>query len=309
MNSSEQLGRWIAKNPILIIAATLLITLASVHYAQQIEMQGLTTESMVGKDSTLYQIYDHLFVQNFGTESIAVLIEADDVATPEILRATLVFSDKMKEAPDVLSVTSIADIVADAEKESSGRRIVPDQERIDQILSKDSPILAAILPDRSHTMLSIELPVSLTEGEQGELYQETEGQMQLAGFPADTRLTVTGQPALMNSITGEMAKSNGPILLLAGFLMIVALLLTFNQVKWSLLPIPIVFLGVGWTFGAMGLLHIPFTMVSMSAFPVLIGIGIDYAIQFQNRINEEFNPHRPARKSSDRDGQVTSPSR
>ena len=288
MNSSEQLGRWIAKNPILIIAATLLITLASVHYAQQIEMQGLTTESMVGKDSTLYQIYDHLFVQNFGTESIAVLIEADDVATPEILRATLTFSDKMKEAPGVLSVTSIADIVADAEKESSGRRTVPDQERIDQILSADNPILSAILPDRSHTMLSIDLPVSLTESEQGELYQETEGQLQLAGFPADTRLTVTGQPALMNSITGEMAKSNGPILLLAGFLMIVALLLTFNQVKWSLLPIPIVFLGVGWTFGAMGLLHIPFTMVSMSAFPVLIGIGIDYAIQFQNRINEEF---------------------
>jgi hydrophobe/amphiphile efflux-3 (HAE3) family protein len=38
----------------------------------------------------------------------------------------------------------------------------------------------------------------------------------------------------------------------------------------------------------MGFLHIPFTMVSMSAFPVLIGIGIDYAIQFHNRIDEEF---------------------
>ncbi len=296
MNHSEQLGRWIARNPVLIIAATLLLTLGTIHYAQQIEMQGLTTESMVGKDSALYQVYDHLYVQNFGTESIAVLIEADDVAKPEILRAALTFSDKMKEAPGVLSVTSIADIVADEEKESSGRRSIPDQERIDEILSGDNPILTAILPDRSHTMLSIELPVSLTESEQGELYQETSGQLQLAGFPADTRITVTGQPALMNSITAEMAKSNGPILLLAGFLMIVALLITFYQVRWSLLPIPIVFLGVGWTFGAMGLLHIPFTMVSMSAFPVLIGIGIDYAIQFQNRINEEFNrtgqPHR-----------------
>ena len=39
----------------------------------------------------------------------------------------------------------------------------------------------------------------------------------------------------------------------------------------------------------MGFLHIPFTMVSMSAFPVLIGIGIDYAIQFHNRIDEEFS--------------------
>jgi len=288
MNSSEQLGQWIARNPVLIIAATLLLTLGAIHYAQQIEMQGLTTESMVGKDSALYQIYDHLYVQNFGTESIAVLIEADDVARPEILRSMLTFSDKMKEAPGVLSVTSIADIVADKEKESSGRRSIPNQERIDEILSENNPILAMILPDRSHTMLSIELPVSLTESEQGELHQETKSQLQLASFPADTRITVTGQPALMNSITAEMAKSNGPILLLAGFLMMMALLITFNRVRWSLLPIPIVFLGVGWTFGAMGLFHIPFTMVSMSAFPVLIGIGIDYAIQFQNRINEEL---------------------
>ena len=288
MDSAERLGRWVAQNPILIIAATLLLTSVSIHYAQQIEMQGLATESMVGKDSSLYQIYEHLYVQNFGTESIAILIEADDVTEPEILRKMLLFSDRMKEAPGVLSVTSIADIVADEEKESSGRRSIPDQERIAEILSADSPILAAILPDRCHTMLSIELPVSLTESEKKELHQEANGQLQLASFPADTRLTLTGQPALMNSITAEMAKSNAPILLLAGFLMIVALLMTFSQVRWPLLPIPIVFLGVGWTFGAMGFLQIPFTMVSMSAFPILIGIGIDYAIQFQNRINEEF---------------------
>lgn len=296
MNSSEQLGCWIVRNPLLITAATLLLTLGAVHYAQLIEMQGLTTESMVGKDSTLYQIYDHLYVQNFATESIAVLIEADDVTEPEILRAMLTFSQRMREAPRVLSVTSIADIVADKEEEISGRRFIPSQERINEILSAKNPILSAILPDRSHTMLSIDLPVALTESEQGELYQETNAQLQLAGFPADTRLTVTGEPALMKSITNEMAKSNGPILLLAGILMIVALLITFTHVRWSLLPIPIVFLGVGWTFGAMGLLHIPFTMVSMSAFPILIGIGIDYAIQFQNRINEEFirtgNPER-----------------
>ena len=43
-----------------------------------------------------------------------------------------------------------------------------------------------------------------------------------------------------------------------------------------------------WALGAMGFLHIPMTMVSMPAFPVLIGIGIDYAIQFHNRIDEEF---------------------
>ena len=85
MNGAERLGQWIADNPIIIAAAAILLTVASLHYAQQIEMQGMTTESMVGKDSPLYQLYDHLYVEKFATESIAVLVEAYDVTNPEIL--------------------------------------------------------------------------------------------------------------------------------------------------------------------------------------------------------------------------------
>jgi len=290
MNCTERLGQWIADNPIIIMAAALLLTVASLHYAQQIEMQGMSTESMVGKDSPLYQLFDHLYVEKFATESIAVLIEADDVTKPDVLRSMDKLSQKMRMAPDVLAVTSIADIVANTEKSESGIRAIPTQERVDEILAYPSNLAAvnAMMPDKKHTMLSIDLPVSLKEAQLREIYAETSGQVKMAEFPPDVVVTVTGKPALMQSITEEMAKSNGPILALAGLLMIVALMISFNHVKWSLLPIPIVFLGVTWTFGAMGFLQIPFTMVSMSAFPVLIGIGIDYAIQFHNRIDEEF---------------------
>ena len=290
MSGMERLGYWVADNPITIIAAAVLLTIISIYYAQQIEMQGMTTESMVGKDSPLYQLYDHLYVEKFGTESIAVLIEGNDITKPEVLRAMLRLSDKMKEAPDVIGVQSIVDIVANAEFSTTGIRDIPSQERVDQILSGPDNLqaVAAVMPDKKHTMLSIEMPVTLTEKQLGELYTETNGQVKMASFPPDVGITVTGRPALMTSITSEMAKSNGPILALAGLLMVVALLLTFRHVKWPLLPIPIVFLGITWTFGAMGFLHIPFTMVSMSAFPVLVGIGIDYAIQFHNRIDEEF---------------------
>lgn len=290
MEGAERLGYWIADNPILIIAAAVLLTFASIHYAQQIESQGMTTESMVGKDSPLYQLYDHLYVEKFGTESIAVLIEGDGVTKPETLRAMLRLSDKMKAAPNVIGVKSIADTVADTEERETGVRDIPAEGRVDEILASpdNSPVVNAMMPDVRHTMLSIEMPVTLTEKQLGELYAETNAQVKTADFPPDVGVTVTGKPALMMSITSEMNKSNGPILALAGLLMVVALLLTFRHVKWPLLPIPVVFLGVTWTFGAMGFLHIPFTMVSMSAFPVLIGIGIDYAIQFHNRIDEEF---------------------
>lgn len=290
MNSAERLGQWIADNPFMIIAAALLLTIVSLHYAQDIEMQGMTTESMVGKDSPLYQLFDHLYVEKFATESIAVLVESDDVTKPQILRSMDSFSEKMSQVPDVLAVTSIASIVAETEEKENGVRMIPAGERVNEILSYPAnlPAVTAMMPDKKHTLLSIDLPVSLTEAQLREIYSETTGQVKMADFPPDVVVTVTGKPALMQSITEEMAKSNGPILALAGLLMIVALLISFNHVRWSLLPIPIVFLGIIWTFGAMGFLHIPFTMVSMSAFPVLIGIGIDYAIQFHNRIDEEF---------------------
>jgi len=286
----ERLGLWIAHNPLPIIAAALIFTIAALYFAQQIEMQGMTTESMVGKDTPLYQLFDHIYVEKFGTESLVVIIEAEDVTNPEILKSMDRLAEKMRQIPDVLSVSSIADIVLGTEKAQTGLAEIPSQERINEILSlpDNQPSLSALMPDKKHTMLSIDLPVSLNEATLREIYRETSGQVNMAEFPPDVVVTVTGKPALMQSITEEMASSNGPILLLAGLLMIVALIISFNHVKWSLLPIPVVFLGVTWTFGAMGLLHIPFTMVSMSAFPVLIGIGIDYAIQFHNRIDEEF---------------------
>jgi hydrophobe/amphiphile efflux-3 (HAE3) family protein len=110
----------------------------------------------------------------------------------------------------------------------------------------------------------------------------------MAEFPAGSDTVVTGEVALRTDIEREIQTSMLTLLLISGLLMVVALLLVFRHVHLPLLPLPIVFLGIIWTFGMMGYLQVPLTMVSMAAFPILIGLGIDYAIQFQNRIEEEF---------------------
>jgi hydrophobe/amphiphile efflux-3 (HAE3) family protein len=294
----ERLGAWITANPLTIIAVALILTVVAFHFAQSVTMQGMNTESMVGKESPLYQIYDHLYKENFGTESIVVMIEGDDVASSKVLTAMLRFSDFVKDVPRVLSVTSIADIVADAEYRDNGLRRIPSQERIDEILANGGPQVQALMPDRGHTMMSIADPVYVTDDQRSEILKETSEAVSLADFPPGYSITVTGSSALMKSITDAMNKSQGQIMLLAGVLMVFALLLLFRHVKWPLLPIPVVMLGIVWTFGAMGLLQIPLTMVSFSAFPLLIGIGIDYAIQFHNRIDEEFSKGVPPIKAA-----------
>jgi predicted RND superfamily exporter protein len=59
------------------------------------------------------------------------------------------------------------------------------------------------------------------------------------------------------------------------------------DVRWRLLPLAVVLIGVVWAFGLAGYLGIPLTIVTIAGLPVMLGIGIDYAIQMHARIEEE----------------------
>jgi len=287
----QGLGGWIIRNPPVIIAAAVLLTLVSVFYAQDVQSQGMTTESFVSKDSALYQLYDHLYQEIFGSDGNIILIEGDDVAKPEVLAASLRLSDHLKNVDHVLGVQSLADTVADAEYQSSGIRRIPSYERIEEILSSSGQAVEAFMPDRKHSRMIIEMPTTatLTEEQRSRLLLEITNALDFADFPPGYGTVITGDPSFQAAIVSLMSSSNASILALCGVLMIVALFLFFRHVRWSLLPLPIVLLGIIWTFGAMGLFHIPMSMVSFASFPIMIGIGIDYAIQFQNRINEELS--------------------
>jgi uncharacterized protein len=291
MIGMEKLGAWITRNPVIIIIIAVLMTLGSFHYAQYIESQGMTTEAFVSKDSALYQLYDHLYQENFGFDGNMILIEGDDVAKSEVLSASLRLSDRMKKVEHVLGVQSVADYVAEAEYQSSGIRRIPYQERIDEILAGAGPVIQKqLMPDRKHSRMIVEMPTTsiLSEAQRNQILLELNDAVDFVEFPAGYGIIVTGDPSFQAAIVETMNSTNGKILALCGVLMIVALLLFFRHVRWSLLPIPVVLLGIIWTMGAMGLFHIKMGMTTFAAFPIMIGIGIDYAIQFHNRIDEEL---------------------
>jgi hypothetical protein len=288
----ERLGRWIEGNPLVILTIAALFTVASIHFAQTITME-TETETFVDENSRLYVEFDHLFNDRFGTDSIVVLVEGDAVTTPESLKAMDRLTRQMETVENVLGTVSIAEMVMEAEAEETGVRRVPDsQARVDEILDRleetNPAMLHAILPDRRHTLISIDLPTSIPMEAMDAVLPEAYSAVEMAEFPAGADTIVTGEIALGDEIEREMNTSMGTLLMISGLLMVVALFLVFRHVHLPLLPLPIVFLGIIWTFGMMGFLEVPLTMVSMAAFPILIGLGIDYAIQFQNRIEEEF---------------------
>ncbi len=98
---------------------------------------------------------------------------------------------------------------------------------------------------------------------------------------------VSGKPVLDDSIRTEMKNSMQKMMGLSILFMIIVLGIVF-RVKWRILPLAIILIAVIGTVGLMGWISVPITMVSMAVFPILIGLGIDYAIQFQTRYTEEM---------------------
>lgn len=102
----------------------------------------------------------------------------------------------------------------------------------------------------------------------------------------EDQVLVSGKPILDRSIKSSMMDSMQTMMITAVIIMIVILVFVY-KVRMKLLPIFMILLVVIATIGVMGWISIGLTMVSMAVFPVLIGLGIDYFIQFQTRYEEE----------------------
>jgi len=282
----EKLGVFIEDNSVAIALIALLLIVLSLQGAQLIEMKS-GTDTFVEKTSKLYQNYDHLYLNLFSTQSIVVMVEGKDITNPELLKALDRAQQSAAEIPGVIEVTSPSTVIKEVNYEMTGNAEIPDDEAtIKSMVASYMP--SALMPDDTHAFMSVVIEGTTTDQMQEEILKQTESSVAFAVFPPDYNVIVTGDPAFNVALNYEMNSSMGPLLGIAALLMMVVLYVVFKHVRWRLLPLPIVLLGIILTFGAMGFLNIPMTMVSMAAFPVLIGLGIDYAIQFHNRIEEEL---------------------
>jgi len=99
-------------------------------------------------------------------------------------------------------------------------------------------------------------------------------------------ITTTGSPVFLKDINDYL--QGGMLTLGAAAVAIMALVLAVTfRVRWRLLPLLAVLIAVAWTFSLLGLVGIDLSLVTISGLPILIGLGVDFAIQVHNRVEEE----------------------
>ena len=96
---------------------------------------------------------------------------------------------------------------------------------------------------------------------------------------------VTGEPVIVSDLTRSISHSIELLLIAVLLVMAATLGLVFNG-RPRLLPLALALLAAALTFGALSALGASLTMASIAVLPVLVGLAVDYAIQFQARVDE-----------------------
>jgi hypothetical protein len=97
---------------------------------------------------------------------------------------------------------------------------------------------------------------------------------------------VTGVPVIVSDLTSSITHSIELLLIAVLLVMAATLALVFTG-RPRLLPLAVALLATAITFGALSLAGASLTLASVAVLPVLIGLAVDYAIQFQSRVSEQ----------------------
>jgi hydrophobe/amphiphile efflux-3 (HAE3) family protein len=97
---------------------------------------------------------------------------------------------------------------------------------------------------------------------------------------------VSGVPVVVDGLSRSLKDALLLLLAVAVGVMAIVLAIVFRS-RLRLLPLAVALAAAALTFGLFGLVGGSLTMASIAVLPILIGLAVDYAIQFQARFDEE----------------------
>jgi hydrophobe/amphiphile efflux-3 (HAE3) family protein len=154
-------------------------------------------------------------------------------------------------------------------------------------VGQPKPRFAYLFPSSEAALIQVRLKPTLSEAERERAVDKIQEAARHDQFKLARggRYVVTGVPVVVDALASEV-KSSIFVLLAAALLVMAGTLALVFRTRLRLLPLVLALAAAALTFGAVSLAGASLTMASIAALPVLIGLAVDYAIQFQARFEE-----------------------
>ena len=144
-----------------------------------------------------------------------------------------------------------------------------------------------LFPSCEGALVLVRLRPNLSEAERERALDLINLAVKEKGFQPErgAKYVVSGVPAVIDGLSDAVQDAIF-VLLGAALLVMAGTLLVVFKSRMRLLPLALALGAAGLAFGAVSLAGGSLTMASIAALPVLIGLAVDYAIQFQARFDE-----------------------
>ncbi len=293
---SEALARFVLRRSWWLLLAVLLLCGAAIPGATMLTPD-TGFDSLVSPSSDLAQD-NARYEEQFGGDPITVLLEGslDDIFSTGNLAILDQFEQQFSADERYLYIISPLTVLRGAMGEITpaqiqliGEPTLDNPRFVAAVLYDGGQVSAAmqpLIPDDNHALILVTPQGNLGDDQALKAAKDIEDFFIVHSL-SGVKTTVVAATKLVDAISRSMNNNIKVLLALSIAVMILVLMVLF-RVRWRLLSLFMVGVGAFWTFGMMGYLSIPLTMATMGVLPILIGLGIDYSIQFHNRYQEEL---------------------
>ena len=167
-----------------------------------------------------------------------------------------------------------------------------------------------LFPTASSALIQVRLKTSLSDAQQSQAIRWIRQAVAMPQFRSGYNgvYTVSGAPVVLDALASSLSGQIALLLACAVAVMAIVLLLVFrpglrptrhpassggagprSSAYLRLLPLVVALAAAGITFGVLWLFGGSLTMADIAVLPILIGLAVDYAIQFQSRVGEELS--------------------
>jgi len=278
----EGIANTIIRRPKLVAAGIVAMLLIGMYGMTMLSMQ-TGWETYMNKDSAAgarEQINDDYFK----SDSIILIIEAGDPLSPEILSYIDYLESDFRQQQNIENVISITDLL----KAYNGGTLPSskaDAKRIVDSLPKETR--DQVYPSNVLTLVQLKLTSGLSDTVLESTLRNVDSVVDSSNPPPGVTIKISGTPAFVQQMGDGLMSNLGVLIGGALVLMIITMGLLFAYVRHRFIPVLLVAIGLVISLGLMSLAGIKLNLAVVGAFPVLIGLGIDYAIQFHARFDEE----------------------
>ena len=286
----ESLGRTVRDHPRSFLALVLIVTLFFGYGLTKVTTE-VRLEKMIPEGIPEIEVMKDVRYEFGGQDEVDILVKADDVREPSVVRAIYRFEQSVKADSyynNVFEANSLADILI-----QKYGYIPNDEGKIKKALEEYQ---GQSLVNSDYSMAVVQFKGNFMGVEQeqfGRIMEYFENEVKNADFPPGVQVSLAGETYLSYVLDNLTNQELGKISTYGTLFVLIIVILLFRNAKLSAAMAMPMLLGALWTVGYMGWAGIPFNQTLAGIISMIVGLGVDYGMHLTHRFMEELNEGNP----------------